>query len=181
MRYNVSFTRRYAELLSVETATTWIVVSNPALGGAVTPRRSGNKRHLEGRIDGPGNDPASAIVISQRCFPARRQHAGKLDLLFDANAAGSISEKPKRASSDTASVRRTSSSYIWQRHAVKMPWTSARTESSLAGATKTWRVRRRSGRTPRGVTRQEANSGKLSILRDISSKRASRATTSAYL
>jgi hypothetical protein len=100
----VSPERWTAWTLTIETAAARTVESNPSMGSDFTALPAKN-RHNEACIDGPGEDSESR---EQRCFPSRRQQAGSLDSGSEANIAGSISEKLKRASSATASTLRTS-------------------------------------------------------------------------
>lgn len=47
------------------------------------------------------------VVCVQRCLPSRRQQAGSLEFVSEANSAGAISEKLNRTSSRDARIRRT--------------------------------------------------------------------------
>jgi hypothetical protein len=74
------------------------------LSGTASP--TGKKGHLPVCRTGPDDESDWLAAIAQWCFPPRRQHAGSSDTASRANNAGLISQKPKRATSRIAEMRR---------------------------------------------------------------------------
>ncbi len=74
---------------------------------AGTARMLGKLGHAPDCSEGPDDEVRLLPSIAQRCFPFRRQQAGRFDSGSDANTVGLISEKLKRVSSRIADKRRT--------------------------------------------------------------------------